>query len=214
MRESSASDWNSIWKKQQRNWSLVTVGRWFYNSFFLSVLRKSLGESASITELGCGTGSLGFLLSASVRHYVGIDISSQAIDQARSSLQKSHISNISFICADLLSLKISEQFDVVWSQGLLEHFEDEKKVILAHLSFARPGGIVVMSVPMRCSIYYLWFLISWGGRLWPWGEQKFYTRSDLERIIRSLHISIAWRIRTHWLLGLHIVTLSLPDTDQ
>jgi len=210
MKESSISDWNTIWKKQQKSWLFVTIGRRFYNFFFLSLLRRYLIPDTYFIELGCGTGSLGFLLAPELGKYVGIDNSQVAIEQAQKRLQESKNGNVMFICSDLLVLNTLERFDVVWSQGLLEHFEDEKPVLIAHLSLLRTGGVALMSVPMKYSIFYWWYIISRGGVLWPWGEQKFYFRSDLDRLIRSVGKICKWEIESNWLLGLHIIKISLP----
>jgi SAM-dependent methyltransferase len=39
------------------------------------------------------------------------------------------------------------QFDIVFSLGLIEHFQDLEKVVSAHLQFLKPGGILVLGCP-------------------------------------------------------------------
>ena len=39
------------------------------------------------------------------------------------------------------------KFDVVFSNGLVEHFEDTKKAVSACASFLKPGGMMVTLIP-------------------------------------------------------------------
>ena len=43
--------------------------------------------------------------------------------------------------------EFQERFDMVFSQGFIEHFTDVEKVIGAHLSLLKPGGYLVVSIP-------------------------------------------------------------------
>ncbi len=56
---------------------------------------------------------------------------------------------ISFEVSDIRDLKYGQEFDVVVSIGLLEHFPDEHKAecIDMHRRFLKPGGYVVMTTP-------------------------------------------------------------------
>ncbi len=52
------------------------------------------------------------------------------------------------VCEDLFqsSLK-AESFDLVYSSGLIEHFEDTRAVVSEHLRLLKPGGRLVLIVP-------------------------------------------------------------------
>jgi SAM-dependent methyltransferase len=39
------------------------------------------------------------------------------------------------------------QFDVVYSLGLIEHFEDTESIVRAHLAYLRPGGRLIIGCP-------------------------------------------------------------------
>jgi SAM-dependent methyltransferase len=39
------------------------------------------------------------------------------------------------------------QFDVVYSLGLIEHFEDTQAIVAAHLMYVRPGGRLIIGCP-------------------------------------------------------------------
>jgi SAM-dependent methyltransferase len=48
-------------------------------------------------------------------------------------------------------------FDIVYSLGFIEHFDDPAKAISKHLDLLKPGGILIMGVPNLTGIYH-WFL--------------------------------------------------------
>jgi 2-polyprenyl-6-hydroxyphenyl methylase/3-demethylubiquinone-9 3-methyltransferase len=54
----------------------------------------------------------------------------------------------SVICEDLFeSSLVGETFDLVYSSGLIEHFEDTRSVVAQHVRLLRPGGRLVVIVP-------------------------------------------------------------------
>ncbi|WP_442603693.1 class I SAM-dependent methyltransferase [Paenibacillus sp. KN14-4R] len=57
--------------------------------------------------------------------------------------------NIHYIVDDIRNLSFGNEFDIVLSVGLLEHFPDEHKaeVMEWHRKFLKPGGYVVMTTP-------------------------------------------------------------------
>jgi len=55
---------------------------------------------------------------------------------------------------DLLSSKVAlPLFDVVYSLGFIEHFEDIDSVIKKHLDLLKPGGILLIEVPNFSGVY-------------------------------------------------------------
>lgn len=57
---------------------------------------------------------------------------------------------------DLFNVKDkSLQFDIVYSLGFIEHFDDVDNVIEKHLELLKPGGILLLGVPNLTGIYHL-----------------------------------------------------------
>jgi len=80
------------------------------------------------------------------------------------------------------------QFDVVLSQGLIEHFKRPKKIILEHIRTCKPG-VVLISVPFRYSYHFLWWWITrnrYLKRFWPWMDQEFYTEEKFEGLMAGV----------------------------
>ncbi len=53
-----------------------------------------------------------------------------------------------FIQADFLSWDSMEQFDVVYSGGFIEHFLNYQEIVERHWDLTRPGGYLVITVPL------------------------------------------------------------------
>jgi len=52
------------------------------------------------------------------------------------------------VCEDLFASSLrAETFDLVYSSGLIEHFEDTRAVVAEHVLLLRPGGRLVLMVP-------------------------------------------------------------------
>ncbi len=55
--------------------------------------------------------------------------------------------DIKIIEGDLFKYKPENEYDLVLSAGLIEHFEDTKDIIARHLNFLKPGGTLVITLP-------------------------------------------------------------------
>ena len=55
--------------------------------------------------------------------------------------------DVEVVHEDLFSYRPERGYDVVFSTGLVEHFEDLDAIVGAHAALARPGGTVVVTVP-------------------------------------------------------------------
>lgn len=56
-------------------------------------------------------------------------------------------SDITVIENDIFQYKPEQQFDLVLSCGLIEHFKDTKDIIERHLEFLNPGGTLFITLP-------------------------------------------------------------------
>lgn len=106
-------------------------------------------RAKKILEVGCGTSSMSILLSFFVKDVVALDKDPQLIKQGMNFSKKFRRKNIKFICGDVFDLPLKfkdNYFDVVFSQGLLEHFSDEdiRKLVYKQIKVAK---YVIFSVP-------------------------------------------------------------------
>ncbi|MBU4263838.1 MAG: methyltransferase domain-containing protein [Proteobacteria bacterium] len=106
--------WDKRWQAPEDNERLTIVGRGMFKAKKKALLAVLQGiDPGAICEVGCGLGyTLGFLQEAGYR-CVGIDVSANAVQEC---LRKG-------LNARLQKLEdVTEEFDLVSSDGMLEHF--------------------------------------------------------------------------------------------
>jgi trans-aconitate methyltransferase len=62
------------------------------------------------------------------------------------------VNNIESIEADLFSYSPQKKYDLVFSNGFIEHFEDTQKVIAKHVDFLEDNGTLFIAIPNFVSI--------------------------------------------------------------
>lgn len=204
--------WNRVWARGGFSTAIVDVGRGVYNWFFRRVLRRYLASDILMLELGCGTSSLTISLAREVKKIIGLDISHEALELSKKNMELAGVHNMEFVHGDCLDVPYEGEFHFLWSQGLLEHFDDPLAVARQHFKAIRPGGTALMSVPYYYSYHNLWYIFTrprflrslW---LWPGVEQTFFTRKQLQEI--GAHITPHARVFFLQPLLLGIVFLEL-----
>ncbi|MBI5302899.1 MAG: class I SAM-dependent methyltransferase [Chloroflexi bacterium] len=98
-----------------------------------------------ILEVGCANAYLGMYLASIGARYVGVDLSFDLLSQSRDWSSKSV--RLDLMQGDLLSLPFQKgTFDLIYSQGLLEHF-DPPVITAALRESLRVSRLVAFSVP-------------------------------------------------------------------
>lgn len=110
---------------------------------FQEIIKKNNGKCL---EIGCGRGSLSSYFADDGWTTDLLDGSEKILNVAKKIFQKNnHKAN--FFQADAENLPLmSNTYDLVFSIGLLEHFENPEKVISEHYRVTKPGGWVIMYI--------------------------------------------------------------------
>ena len=93
---------------------------------------------------GCGEGLLAERLKSSpFKSYLGIDLSSSAIDLAKKS---NNDERVSFSCADAGHFESDSKFDVIVLNEVLYYFENPIQTLDRYLSLLNSEGILILSI--------------------------------------------------------------------
>jgi SAM-dependent methyltransferase len=107
-----------------------------------------------VLDIGCGTGSLVFLLADALPDaaLVGIDVSPANIRAARQrQADRQAAARAQFEVADCLEYR-AEPFEVVVSDGVLHLIPGDTEALVRKLAAdLRPGGVLVVNMPFDCS---------------------------------------------------------------
>jgi ubiquinone/menaquinone biosynthesis C-methylase UbiE len=191
--------WDSFWKSGRHLDFFVRIGRlipagpwdfhWRWKRY--NMFLQGLGiRNPRIVELGCGTGIMTFRM---LQEYGGeavlVDSSEEALRTARKCCRDMGIPDerVTFAREDVFSFRDSEGFDIVHSQGLIEHFPDQSRIIEQHTMLARKGGHVLILAP-RPSIFYRSFrkLYEYVYGSWLFGyENPLHTDKVVEMVRRT-----------------------------
>ena len=204
-------EWQDIWTRRGWMMRIIDMGRSIYNWFFRRYLRKFISKNTRLLEVGCGTATLTLSLANEIKELVGIDITEAAIELSGKHAVKMGVNNSRFELGDCLNLPYQDRFDVVWSEGLLEHFEYPEEVVIQHYKATKPGGITLIGVPYKYSYHALWYFLTRPKPLrflWPWTEQIFLDKKRLLAIGRTLTPAASVHSLQPFPLG--IIILELP----
>ncbi|MGH9355991.1 MAG: class I SAM-dependent methyltransferase [Terriglobia bacterium] len=182
-RLTDASYWEEEWWKKGRPRRLRLYRDFDYET--IRLLRRAAGsKQARMLELGAGGSRILPYLAARFGHEVfGADFSPAGCRLLCRNFAFIGASG-SVVCEDLFQPSLRpEQFDVVFSCGLIEHFSDTRAAIEQHVRLLRCGGRVALIVPnlqgLQGSIC---------KRLAPrlWARHRVFGPADLVRILRNL----------------------------
>lgn len=179
------------------------------NRQLLDILARfgTLGPSASLLEIGTGTGALARAAAREVGHVLAVDVSDAMLRYAKTEAAKSGLTNIRFENAGFLSFDNSRPFDAIVSSLALHHINDVWKAeALSRVARAlRPGGIfLLVDVIFDCQ----------GGELDDY-VKRVYTADKLgERMLADLHGHIASESSTlRWIMDGIITRSGLKIID-
>lgn len=115
-------------------------------------LKSLIPQEKKILDIACGSGAGSHLLSEGAEFVVGVDYLGPYVDLARQSYPES--SSLQFFIGDgqdFVYQNLESWFDVVVSLHTLEHVPDDRKMLANLRRNLRPGGLLIVEVPLLAS---------------------------------------------------------------
>lgn len=193
-------DWETQWR---RTWSNVPVWWSILWRGYKQLLKEVKLKSPRIMELGCGSGRTSLALAKLFKGEVTlVDNSKAAISKAKQVFHDQNI-NVKFIIGDLFSLKLKEGYDLVHSEGLIEHFQGETltKLIKLHSLLCNPDGYVIIFAPTPSKTYILWRFIQERLGVWYYGDEKPMLEDELKALCSDNGLNVLKSVKTPFQIG-------------
>jgi 2-polyprenyl-6-hydroxyphenyl methylase/3-demethylubiquinone-9 3-methyltransferase len=140
--------WDNVWlDKSTKGWARFA---WIEGSYVHTVLDRMLAARLArgprrFLELGCGTGKWLIYFQKRFGYTVtGCDYSDVSCDMTRRNLEEAGVEG-TVVQGDMFAL--TGQYDVVFSTGLIEHFDEPDTVLKKFVSLLAPGGTLISLVP-------------------------------------------------------------------
>ncbi|MDY7077607.1 MAG: class I SAM-dependent methyltransferase [Chloroflexota bacterium] len=158
-------------------------------------------EPISILELGCGPGYVARRIAEQIptKRLVVVDSSPAAIKISKTTLQGLDC-DVEGIEADFFQMNLPEQFDLVYSNGVVEHFDDatRARLLRIHADYVKDGGYCIVHVPTPTLSYTVSrTLLSWLNRWEHDDETPLPTERLLSEVeqtgMKTLKVSYFWR---------------------
>ncbi|HUK62463.1 MAG TPA: class I SAM-dependent methyltransferase [Dongiaceae bacterium] len=149
MRRSTLGHWESYWRGHPDIEDTYSTG----DRLVREVLADGDVRGRRVLEVGAGSGrdTLG-LVRAGARGFV-LDYSPASLAIVQRLAREQGIV-VELVRADALAMPFRDgAFDVVFHQGLLEHFRDPMPLLRENARITRPGGRVVVDVPQTFHLY-------------------------------------------------------------
>jgi SAM-dependent methyltransferase len=146
MTNSMKSNWDHFWSIQSKKTGSISHSK----QRILSILEKHTINCKTALDAGCGSGFFSrFFISRGITTYA-LDYSAKALEMTLKVTE----GKANIVCADLLGDKLIEiigdvKFDIVFSDGLFEHFNDDQQQVIMNnfKSVLSENGIIITFVP-------------------------------------------------------------------
>jgi SAM-dependent methyltransferase len=144
-------------------------------------------SGARILEVGAGTGRDSAWFALEGADVYALDYSEESLRIMSTSLE----APIGVVCGDALQLPFaSDSFDIVFHQGLLEHFRDPGVMLDENVRILKKGGVLLVDVPQRYHYYtVLKHILIFFGK-WFAGWETEFSVGELRRLLENRGMSI------------------------
>jgi len=188
--ERGATDWDQYHRRVRISQRFL----WMVWRAYAGLLRGfGFDRPIKIIELGCGTGyhTLQMTRKYPVSKVTLVDGNESVIRDTERRMASLSCEK-EFLFDDLFKLELEDRYDIVHSQGLLEHYtpEEQRQLIRLHRDLLAPGGIAVILVPTPSITYRFWRGLLEKLNQWIYTDEVALPRDEFIRQIEACGLEI------------------------
>jgi ubiquinone/menaquinone biosynthesis C-methylase UbiE len=189
--------WDALYDPKKRSlFSKIeefAINTYFSNAFSKVILSAAEIKTGHIFEPGSGGGMACAKFAQKGFDITSMDLSQNALKKGIN-LFKSLSLNAKFTLGDLFHMPIKdEQFDIVFNQGVMEHFRlakmDASAGVREMMRVLKKDGTLVVLVPAYFSplffVYRLFKVLNLIDKHWPYTDQDFLHKNELYEMMEN-----------------------------
>ncbi len=168
-------------------------------------------QGKHVLEVGAGTGRDSLALAKRGAHVTTIDYSDESLRLMRGVAGE----ELDIVCGDALSLPFAtNSFDIVFHQGLLEHFRQPLDLLKENHRVLKGGGHLLVDVPQRWHYYTLMKHALMAANRWFAGWETEFSTRELASLMRRAGFEVNGEYGTNlfppvWYRGVRRILLKV-----
>jgi ubiquinone/menaquinone biosynthesis C-methylase UbiE len=189
VRVSTKDHWRAHWAGERTEFEAYTNGERLIEA--LATTTRLAG--ARVLEVGAGTGRDAVRMAAMGAHVTVIDYVREALDivQRNARVAGAHVETVH---GDAFAMPFDDgSFDVVFHQGLLEHFRDPARLLTENHRVLRAGGVLLVDVPQRWHPYTVVKKVYIAAGKWFAGWETEYSIRELQEVVERTGLRVEHR---------------------
>ena len=121
---------------------------WFRsrNRLVIQLIRRHFSQARSLLEIGCGTG---FVLAGVNEAMPEVRLVGSDLHPAGLAFAAQRVPGAELYQVDARRIPFDSEFDVVIALDVLEHVEQDDRVLTELLKALKPGGVAIIAVPQH-----------------------------------------------------------------
>lgn len=116
----------------------------YHNQLELYLSFASIGDGLRILDIGCAQATLALLLAEQGHQVCAIDIRQRFLDYAATRYERG---KISFIAGNAMQLNLSDRFDLIFANQIIEHLVYPLDFIKHIAGWLAPSGRLILTTP-------------------------------------------------------------------
>jgi ubiquinone/menaquinone biosynthesis C-methylase UbiE len=187
-----ATDWAKHWR---RGYGDLVWKTWVMRlrRAYTHLLHAVTTSNPSILELGSGSGQNSLMIAEilQARQITLVDFNEEALAICRETFRDTPFT-VNYVKSDILDLELRATFDLVHSEGLIEHFyeAERERAFRRHVELCEPNGFIIILVPFESPQY---DAFKWVYRLmnrWIYEDEQIFTRDELYTLCRRFDLTV------------------------
>lgn len=185
-KKSTRAHWEKFWKDKEEIQDVYSND----NRIYLNLNKVTELKDKKILEVGAGTGRDSFQLAHEQASVYVLDYSPQALNILKK-LNDQTEERVYLIQGDALKIPVPDDtFDIIFHQGLMEHFKDPMPLMQEHFRILKKDGLLLVDVPQRYHIYTLIKHILIFFNKWFAGWETEFSIDQLKNIMQQAGFEI------------------------